>query len=92
MDTAQLILYRNFENQQLLDQTAQLLWGTREGRDVLDPYILANRLIELAANYGFEGNLWLFALPTTKMPTAFPVRSAAIRGAPCPGLRNRTWL
>ena len=58
MDTAQLILYRNFENQQLLDQTAQLLWGTREGRDVLDPYILANRLIELAANYGFEGNLW----------------------------------
>ncbi len=58
MDTAQLILYRNFENQQLLDQTAQLLWGTREGRDVLDPYILANWLIELAANYGFEGNLW----------------------------------
>lgn len=58
MDTRQLIVYRNFKYQQLLDQMAQLLCGIREGEDTPDPYILANQLIELAADYGFEGNLW----------------------------------
>lgn len=58
MDTRQLIIYRNFKYQHILDQMAQLLWGTREGREVPDPYVLANQLVELAANYGFEGNLW----------------------------------
>ena len=58
MNTNQLILYRNFKYQQLFDEMAQLLLGTREGEILPDPCSLANQLIELAAEYGFEGNLW----------------------------------
>lgn len=58
MDTKQLIIYRNFKYQQLFDEMSQLLLGTREGEIVPDPCALANQLIELAADYGFEGNLW----------------------------------
>ncbi|MCI8886899.1 MAG: ATP-binding protein [Hungatella sp.] len=53
-----MILYRNFKYQQLFDEMAQLLLGTREGEILPDPCSLANQLIELAADYGFEGNLW----------------------------------
>ena len=58
MNTNQLIIYRNFKYQRLFDDMAQLLFGTREGELALDPCALANELIELAAEYGFEGNLW----------------------------------
>ncbi len=58
MNTNQLILYRNFKYQQLFDEMAQLLLGTREGEILPEPCSLANQLIELAAEYGFEGNLW----------------------------------
>ena len=54
MKTEQLIIYRNLKYQDLLDRTAALLAG--EGQE--DPYACANDLIELAAAYGPEGNLW----------------------------------
>ena len=54
MKTEQLIIYRNLKYQDLLDRTATLLSG--EGQE--DPYACANDLIELAAAYGLEGNLW----------------------------------
>ena len=91
MDTRQLIIYRNFKYQHILDQMAQLLWGTREGREVPDPYVLANQLVELAANYGFEGNLWHSVLRTMKMPTASRARFGEIRAVLCPGLPDRIW-
>lgn len=55
--TKQLIIYRNFKYQPLLDGMAQLL-EEAEGQEAPDPCRLANQLIELAADYGFEGNLW----------------------------------
>lgn len=81
MNTGQLIIYRDFKNQQLLDQMAQLLCGTREGEEVPDPYILANQLVELAADYGFEGNLWhcFLALCLAEHENAYSI-SCEIRG------------
>jgi len=58
MDTRQLVIYRNFKYQQLLDEMALLLCKTSKKEDAPNPCILANQLIELAADYGFEGNLW----------------------------------
>lgn len=81
MNTAQLIIYRNFKYQQLFDNMAQLLWGTREGEDTPDPFALANQLIELAAEYGFEGNLWhcFLALCLANHENAYSI-SCEIRG------------
>ncbi len=59
-----LVLYRNLKYQKLFDDMERLLDGVRTpGTAVLaegkpDAYECANRLIELAADYGFEGNLW----------------------------------
>ena len=81
MSTIQLIIYRNFKYQNLFDDMSQLLWGTREGKEVPDPYVLANQLIELAAEYGFEGNLWhcFLALCLANHENAYSV-SCEIRG------------
>lgn len=56
MDTSEFVLYRNLENQALLDSMTALLDGEDNGE--LDSYTCANRLLELSARYGFEGNLW----------------------------------
>jgi hypothetical protein len=81
MNTPQLIIYRNFRYQQLYDNMVQLLWGTREQDEIPDPYILANQLIELAAEYGFEGNLWhcFLALCLANHENAYSI-SCEIRG------------
>ncbi len=81
MNAMQLIIYRNFKYQQLFDDMAQLLWGTREGEKALDPFALANQLIELAADYGFEGNLWhcFLALCLANHENAYSI-SCEIRG------------
>lgn len=55
--TSQLILYRDFAEQALFDAMAGLLEGG-ESEESLDSYQCANGLLELAARYGFEGNLW----------------------------------
>ena len=55
MKTEHLILYRNMEYQNLLEEMdAALETGGMSG----DVWRLANQLIELASKYGFEGNLW----------------------------------
>ena len=55
MKTEHLILYRNMEYQNLLEEMdAALETGGMSG----DVWSLANQLIELASKYGFEGNLW----------------------------------
>lgn len=56
MNTSEFVLYRNLENQALLDSMTALLDGEDNGE--LDSYTCANRLLELSARYGFEGNLW----------------------------------
>ena len=53
----QMILYRGLKYQKLFDEVCMLLTeGERE--DAPDAFACANRLIELAVTYGFEGNLW----------------------------------
>lgn len=54
MNTDRLILYRNLEYQRLLEDMAAAL-SAPEGKNTS---ALAGELIELAAKYGFEGNLW----------------------------------
>lgn len=56
MNTSEFVLYRNLEDQDLLDSMAELFEGGENG--VLDSYACANRLLELSDRYGFEGNLW----------------------------------
>ena len=53
----QLIIYRDFEYQDLFDDVCALF--APAGADMRpDPFNCANKLIELAVAYGFEGNLW----------------------------------
>ena len=60
MRNNELILYRNFEHGEILDDAAFILSG-----DTMDTAGARNRmnsftgaLVELAASYGFSGNLW----------------------------------
>lgn len=52
-----LIIYRGFEYQELFDDMCAL-FQERGDRAAADASVCANRLIELAVTYGFEGNLW----------------------------------
>lgn len=52
----QMILYRGLKYQDLFDRMCLLLAGGPD--DGQEGYWCANRLIELAVTYGFEGNLW----------------------------------
>ncbi len=56
MNTCEFVLYRDMEHQELFDSMAGLLDG--KTNVPLDEYACAGRLLELAAKYGFEGNLW----------------------------------
>lgn len=56
MNTCEFVLYRDMEHQELFDSMAGLLDGKTNAP--LDEYACAGRLLELAAKYGFEGNLW----------------------------------
>lgn len=78
MKTEHLILYRNMEYQKLLEEMdAALETGGMSG----DVWSLANQLIELAAKYGFEGNLWhcFLALCIANHENAYSI-SCEIRG------------
>ena len=78
MNTERLILYRNLEHQQLLEDMASALLRP-EGKNTS---ALANQLIELAVKYGFEGNLWhcFLALCLADHENAYST-SCEIRGA-----------
>ena len=78
MKTEHLILYRNMEYQNLLEEMdAALETGGMSG----DVWRLANQLIELASKYGFEGNLWhcFLALCIANHENAYSI-SCEIRG------------
>lgn len=80
MNTKPLVLYRNFRYQELFDKMAGLL--TEDGqKDPADAYDCASHLIKLAADYGFQGNLWhcFLALCLANHENAYSV-SCEIRG------------
>lgn len=60
MKSQELILYRNLNHRELFDKIAGLLSleSGSERETMPDSYACAGQLIELAASYGFEGNLW----------------------------------
>ena len=49
----QMLVYRNFEYQQVFDNMLSLMDGCPDAL-----YETVNGLVEMAAHYGFEGNLW----------------------------------
>lgn len=60
MKSQELILYRNLNHRELFDRIAGLLVLSPEEhkQTMRDSYACAGQLVELAACYGFEGNLW----------------------------------
>ncbi len=66
MREKELIVYRNFQDGDLLDDMAWLMSHYREASGCTEKreemsallYSCIHRLIELAGNYGFHGNLW----------------------------------
>ena len=57
MDINELIIYRNLEYQELFQDMACLM-GSADSGSRPDAFHCAGQLVELAVNYGFEGNLW----------------------------------
>ena len=57
MDINELIIYRNLEYQELFQDMACLM-GYADSGSRPDAFHCAGQLVELAVNYGFEGNLW----------------------------------
>ena len=57
MDINELIIYRNLEYQELF-QDMGCLMGYADSGSRPDAFHCAGQLVELAVNYGFEGNLW----------------------------------
>lgn len=63
MNSMRLMLYRNFEEQDLFNGMISIMENAKNktaNRDEMTGsfYEKANRLIELAGRYGFKGNLW----------------------------------
>ena len=80
MNRKPLVLYRNFSHQSLFDRMAGLLMEDGE-KIPADAYDCAGQLVELAADYGFRGNLWhcFLALCLANHENAYSV-SCEIRG------------
>lgn len=57
MDIRELVIYRDMEHQELFQDVASLM-GYAENAPEPEGASCVGRLIELAARYGFEGNLW----------------------------------
>lgn len=60
MQKCQLLFYRNLNYQHLFDQIYYLLTAKKEAQAQYQPDSLAcaSQLIEIAQQYGFEGNVW----------------------------------
>lgn len=59
MKPQELILYRNLKYQELFDRLSELFDSFKEtGKTMPGSSAWAGQLVELAAAYGFEGNLW----------------------------------
>lgn len=84
MNTKQLIIYRDFQYQRLFDDMTLLLGRAENACDgtMPDSFSCASQLIELAAVYGFEGNLWhcFLALCVANHENAYST-ACEIRGA-----------
>ena len=57
MNISELVIYRNLKHEDLFEDTAGLMGLGKEGQKA-DPFACAGELVELAVEYGFEGNLW----------------------------------
>lgn len=57
MNISELVIYRNLKHEYLFEDMAGLMGLGKEGQKA-DPFACAGELVELAVEYGFEGNLW----------------------------------
>ena len=57
MNISELVIYRNLKHEDLFGDMAGLMGLGKEGQKA-DPFACAGELVELAVEYGFEGNLW----------------------------------
>lgn len=57
MNISELVIYRNLKHEDLFEDMAGLTGLGKEGQKA-DPFACAGELVELAVEYGFEGNLW----------------------------------
>lgn len=57
MNISELVIYRNLKHEDLFEDMAGLMGLGKEGQKA-DPFGCAGELVELAVEYGFEGNLW----------------------------------
>ena len=60
MKSQELIIYRNLQHRELFDHVSTLLAVGSDDKPgtMPDSYACASQLIDMAVNYGFEGNLW----------------------------------
>ena len=60
MKSQELIIYRNLQHRELFDHVSTLLAVGPDDKPgtMPDSYACASQLIDMAVNYGFEGNLW----------------------------------
>ncbi len=57
MNISELVIYRNLKHEDLFEDMAGLM-GLGSGEKKADAFVCAGQLVELAVEYGFEGNLW----------------------------------
>ena len=57
MNISELVIYRNLKHEDLFEDMAGLMGLGKKGQKA-DPFACAGELVELAVEYGFEGNLW----------------------------------
>lgn len=57
MNISELVIYRNLKHEDLFEDMAGPMGLGKEGQKA-DPFACAGELVELAVEYGFEGNLW----------------------------------
>lgn len=98
MDRTPFIVYRGFRYQNLFDRMADLLSSGKEGEIIgeeclEEAYACANELLELAADYGFEGNLWhcflSFCLANHENAYSTSCEIRGDMGGTCPIWQNR---
>ena len=57
MNISELVIYRNLKHEELFEDMAGLM-GLGNSEKKADAFVCAGQLVELAVEYGFEGNLW----------------------------------
>ena len=57
MNISELVIYRNLKHEELFEDMAGLM-GLGNSEKKANAFVCAGQLVELAVEYGFEGNLW----------------------------------